>query len=75
MITAKNYAAQAEKHLRADFKKHCNTEDYDYFMECFVDKIKDSVHFALDLSKLSHGQYILLLSNENSSTNQKIILE
>jgi hypothetical protein len=35
----------------------------------------DSVHFALDLSKLSHGQYILLLSNENSSTNQKIILE
>jgi hypothetical protein len=47
MITAKNYAAQAEKHLRTDFKKHCNTEDYDYFMECIVDKIKDSVHFAL----------------------------
>lgn len=37
--------------------------------------ITDSVHFALDLSKLTHGQYILLLSNENSSTNQKIILE
>lgn len=47
MITAKNYAAQAEKNLKTNFKKICNTEDYDYFMDCFVDKIKDAVHFAL----------------------------
>jgi len=29
----------------------------------------------LDMSKLARGQYILMLSNEYSSTNQKIILE
>ena len=47
MITAKNYAAQAEKFLRENLRGYMTARDYDSLMDQFVDEIKHSVHFAL----------------------------
>lgn len=47
MITAKNYAAQAEKYLRTDFKARCLEKDFERVTSIFTDEIKNSVHFAL----------------------------
>lgn len=47
MITAKNYAAQAEKCLNTDFEKSSFKKDFLRVQKIFVDEIKNSVHFAL----------------------------
>lgn len=47
MITAKNYAAQAEKFLREDLRGYMTARDYASLMDQFVNEIKQSVHFAL----------------------------
>ena len=47
MITAKNYAAQAEKCLSTNFKKSIFKKDFLRVQEIFVNEIKNSVHFAL----------------------------
>lgn len=47
MITAKNYAAQAEKFLREDLRAYVTARDYSSLMNQFVDEIKHCVHFAL----------------------------
>jgi hypothetical protein len=47
MITAKNYAAQAEKSLSEVFVSKCFPEDVERLKDLFIDKIQDCVHFAL----------------------------
>jgi hypothetical protein len=47
MITAKNYAAQAEKDLRVNFKTMCLKKDFERVTKIFTDEIKNAVHFAL----------------------------
>ena len=47
MITAKNYAAQAEKDLRVGFKAMCLEKDFERVTSIFTNEIKNAVHFAL----------------------------
>ena len=47
MITAKNYAAQAEKDLKTGFKTMCPEKDFERVTSIFTDEIKNAVHFAL----------------------------
>lgn len=47
MITAKNYAAQAEKNLSENFLSQCFPEDVERLKDVFINKIEDCVHFAL----------------------------
>lgn len=47
MITARNYAAQAEKCLSTNLQKSNFKNDFLRVQEIFVDGIKNSVHFAL----------------------------
>jgi hypothetical protein len=47
VITAKNYAAQAEKCLRTGFKAMCLEKDFERVTSIFTDQIKNAVHFAL----------------------------
>ena len=47
MITAKNYAAQAEKDLRVGFKAMCLEKDFERVTSTFTDEIKNAIHFAL----------------------------
>lgn len=47
MITAKNYAAQAEKNMSEVLLSECFPEDVERLKDLFIDRIKDCVHFAL----------------------------
>ena len=47
MITAKNYAAQAEKDLKTAFKAMCLEKDFERVTSIFTNEIKNAVHFAL----------------------------
>lgn len=75
-VTFKAYPNPTHSVLFIDAESELEVTIYSLDGRKLMEGIKtDSPHFMLDMSKLARGQYILMLSNENSSTNQKIILE